>query len=65
MMLYYEDQCFAYGGPGNCLVLTQMDCCMCPFYKTEEELEEERARSEQRLCRLTREDSTNDHKERT
>lgn len=47
--MYYDDQCFAYGEPGKCLILKQMHCLNCPFCKTVEELAEERAKAEKRI----------------
>ena len=50
--MYYDDQCFAYGAPGKCLILKQMRCLNCPFCKTADELAEERKKAQERLCKL-------------
>lgn len=47
--------CFAYTsqeGRSSCVCLTQIKCENCPFYKTSEQLTEERERSIERLQTL-------------
>jgi len=51
MFFGIRTDCFAYGD-GCCLVLTELSCANCKFYKTREHLAKERKACAARLRRL-------------
>lgn len=34
-----------------CMALTEKNCANCPFYKTKEQLEQSRAKAQERICK--------------
>ncbi len=44
-----KPNCFAYGFANKCLILTEMQCKGCPFYKTASQLKLELDKSRKRI----------------